>query len=313
MEAIRIHKFGGPDVLEVDDVEKPVAGSGELLVQVMAASVSPVDYKIRGGGYDDAGQALPITLGRDLAGVVEEVGLDVDGFAIDNDVFALLGRDRGAYAQYVIVTPDEVARMPPSLSYVEAAAVPLAGLTAWQGLFDHGDLQSGQRVLIHGGAGGVGHLAVQFAKARGAFVATTASSEDIAFLSEIGADQVIDYQRQRFEEESSDFDLVYDLIGGETQDRSWGVLKRGGALITTLKEPSREEAQRRQLRAAHYMTVPNSTELAEIAGLIQSGRVKVRVQSVYPLSEAGQAQSALERGHVQGKIVLKSEQPAGTI
>jgi NADPH:quinone reductase-like Zn-dependent oxidoreductase len=303
---MRIHKFGGSDVLQRDDVEKPFAEAGELLVLVMAASVNPVDFKMRAGGYAAQEQSLPITLGRDLAGTVEQVGRDVTGFAIGDDIFALLGRDRGAYAEYVIVKPEEAARKPGNLGFVEAAAVPLAGLTAWQGLFDHGGLQSGQRVLIHGGAGGVGHLAVQFAKAHGAFVATTASAGDAEYLRGIGADQVIDHKSQRFEDEISDIDVVYDLIGGETQTRSWDVLKPGGILVSTLAEPSQEEAQRRGLRGVHYMTEPDAGELARIADLIEAGKVKPAVQSTFPLESAGPAQDALEHGHVRGKIVLSS-------
>ncbi|HVW92284.1 MAG TPA: NADP-dependent oxidoreductase [Devosia sp.] len=242
MEAMRIHEFGGPDVLQRDDVQRPAAGPGELLVRVAAASVNPVDFKMRAGGYSRQQQDLPITLGRDLAGTVEQVGPGVSGFSTGDEIFALLGRDRGTYAEYVLVKPEEAARKPKNLSFIEAAAVPLAGLTAWQGLFDQGGLAAGQRVLIHGGAGGVGHLAVQFAKAHGAFVATTASAQDADYLRGIGADEVIDYKNQRFEDELSGMDLVYDLIGGETQARSWDVLKPGGIIVSTLGEPSQEEA-----------------------------------------------------------------------
>lgn len=305
MEAMRIHEFGGPDVLRRDEIQRPAAGPGELLVRVVAASVNPVDFKMRAGGYSRQEQSLPITLGRDLAGTVEQVG-GVAGFAAGDEIFALLGRDRGAYAEYVVVKPGEAARKPKSLSFIEAAAVPLAGLTAWQGLFDQGGLQAGQRVLIHGGAGGVGHLAVQFAKARGAFVATTASAQDADYLRRIGADQVIDYKNQRFEEEVSDMDLVYDLIGGETQTRSWDVLKPGGIIVSTLGEPSQEEARKRGMRGVRYMAEPNAAELTEIARLIEEGKVKPAVQSTFPLEKAGAAQDALEHGHVRGKIVLSN-------
>ena len=303
MRAIRIHKFGGPEVLQLDEVSVPKAGPGELLVQVMAASVNPVDYKIRAGGYPNHGP-MPLTMGRDLAGVVEAVGSGVPKFSIGDDVFALLGRDRGGYADFTIVKAEEAAKKPDALSDAVAAGLALAGLTAWQGLFDHGRLEAGQRVLIHGGAGGVGHLAVQFAKLRGAFVAVTGSEQDLDFLKGLGADQVIDYKSQRFEQEVQDIDLVFDLIGGETRDRSWDVLKGGGMLVSTLGAPDEAEASRRGVRSAGYMAQPNPAQLEEMAQLVESGKVEVKIQKTYPLAQAAEAQRAMETSHVQGKIVL---------
>jgi NADPH:quinone reductase-like Zn-dependent oxidoreductase len=305
MEAIRIHKFGGPDVLQREDVDKPVPAGGEMLVQVMAASVNPVDFKIREGNRGDE-SALPMTLGRDLAGVVEQVGNEVSGFAVGDDIFALLGHGRGAYAEYVLVLPQEAAPKPGNLSYVEAAAVPLVALTAWQGIFDHGGLEAGQRLLVHGGAGGVGHMAVQLAKARGAWVAATAAGEDLDFLRSIGADQAIDYQTQRFEDEVSDIDVVFDLVAGETQARSWAVLKPGGIIVSTLTEPPQDEARRRGMRGTRYVAEANGPELLEIARLIEEGKVRPRVQSTFPLDRAAEAQEALEHGHTRGKIVLEA-------
>jgi NADPH:quinone reductase-like Zn-dependent oxidoreductase len=304
MEAIRIHKFGGPEVLERDDLDKPVPAGGEMLVQVMAASVNPVDFKIREGNHADE-SGLPMTLGRDLAGVVEHLGTDGAGFAIGDDIFALLGHDRGAYAEYVLVRPEEAAPKPRNLSYVEAAAIPLAALTAWQGIFDHGGLEAGQRLLVHGGAGGVGHMAVQLAKAHGAWVVATAAAEDLDFVRSIGADQVIDYKQQRFEQEVSGIDVVFDLVAGETQARSWAVLKPGGIIVSTLQEPSKDEAARRGMRGVHYMAKPNGEELIRIARLIEEGKVRPRVQSTFPLDRVAEAQQELEHGHTRGKIVLE--------
>ena len=208
-----------------------------------AASVNPVDSKMREGKFplvpDDA---LPLILGRDLCGVVEAVGAGVNEIKRGEAVFALLGYDRGAYAQEVIVKRGEWARMPGNLTAVEAAAVPLAALTAWQGMIDYGHLKSGQRVLIHGGAGGVGHFAIQIAKAKGCWVATTCAGEDIDFVRGLGADTAIDYEKEKFEALLSDIDLVYDLIGGETQERSYQVLKQNGALISTREEPDKAKA-----------------------------------------------------------------------
>jgi NADPH:quinone reductase-like Zn-dependent oxidoreductase len=305
MHAIRIHKFGGPEVLEDDTLPLPVPKGDEILVRVVAASVNPVDGKIREGKFARVNdEALPVTMGRDLSGVVESCGPAVQGVAPGESLFALLDYDRGAYAQHVIVKPGEWTRKPEKLSHVEAAAVPLAALTAWQGMIDQGGLKSGQRVLIHGGAGGVGHLAIQIAKAKGAWVATTCSGEDLDFVRGLGADQAIDYKTEKFEDRLADIDLVYDLIGGETQDRSFQVLKQGGALISTLQEPDKAKAIYKNITIAHYMAKPDADELSEIAALLQKGSIKPVVHAVFELENAAQAETALAKDHVRGKIVL---------
>jgi NADPH:quinone reductase-like Zn-dependent oxidoreductase len=305
MHAIRIHKFGGPEVLENDTLPLPVPKNDQLLVRIVAASVNPVDGKIREGKFAAVNdEALPVTLGRDLSGVVEGCGPAAQGITKGEAIFALLGYDRGAYAQHVLVKPDEWARKPENLSHVEAAAVPLAALTAWQGMIDNGGLQSGQRVLIHGGAGGVGHLAIQIAKAKGAWVATTCSGKDLDFVRGLGADKAIDYKTEKFENNLSDIDLVYDLVGGETQERSFKVLKQGGALISTLQEPDKAKALYKNITIAHYMTKPNAAELSEIAELLRKGNIKPVVHATYSLEDAGKAEIALAQDHVLGKIVL---------
>ena len=246
-----------------------------------------------------------MTLGRDVSGTVESIGAKVQWLKLGDAVYALLGPDRGAFAEYVAVKAAEAAPKPARLSHPEAAAVPLAALTAWQGLFDHGGLQAGQRVLIHGAAGGVGHFAVQFAKARGATVLTTVSSSDLNFVRELGADQAIDYKAERFEEIARDIDLVFDLVGGETQDRSWTVLKPGGILVSTLGEPSQKEAKEHRARGVGYMAQPNAGQLTEIAQLIDSGKVRPIVAATSPLNAAGLAELLQEVGHVHGKLVLE--------
>lgn len=304
MKAIRIHSFGGPESLRLEQLDTPQPRAGELLVKVQAASVNPVDFKIREGKYPPVkAESLPLVLGRDIAGVVEACG---EGMALEKGaaVYAMLGMGRGGYEEYAIVQQDEAARMPGNLSFVEAAAVPLAGLTAWQGLFDHGGLQEGQRVLIHGAAGGVGHFALQFAKAKGAWAAVTVSSHDLELVRELGADQIIDYKSQRFEQEISEIDLVFDLIGGDTLKRSWSVLRDGGALISTLEEPRAEE-QGRGLRGARFTAQPSGLQLAEIGRLIEAGKVLPLIQNVFPLDQAAAAQTSLEKDHVRGKIVLE--------
>jgi NADPH:quinone reductase-like Zn-dependent oxidoreductase len=305
MKAVRLHRFGGPEALSLDDIERPNPDAGEALVRVHAASVNPVDFKIRQGHFPVVkAEDLPVVLGRDIAGVVELCGPGVICKAGD-EVYAMPGMDQGAYAEYVVVKGGEFAIKPANLNFIEAAAVPLAGLTAWQGLFDEGDLKEGQRALIHGGAGGVGHLAIQFAKAKGAWVATTVSAADIDFARSLGADQVIDYKAQRFEDEVDKVDLVFDLVAGETQNRSWAVIKEGGALVSTLQKPDEALARLHNVRGQVTMTKPNASELTEIARLIEEGSVRPRVQRTFPLAEAAAAQQALEKERPRGKIVLE--------
>jgi NADPH:quinone reductase-like Zn-dependent oxidoreductase len=306
MKAIRIHGFGGREVLELDDLPIPQPGEDDLLVRIHAASVNPVEYKIRRGTVPWVSrEMLPLPLGRDLSGTVESVGAQVAAFGEGEAVYAMLGDiDRGSYAEYVLVRPNEAAPKPARLSHIEAAAVPLAALTAWQGLFDHGHLEAEQTVLIHGGSGGVGHFAIQFAKVRGAIVLTTVSAQNLEFVGELGADRAIDYQSQRFEEIARDVDLVLDLVGGETQERSWSVLKPGGILVSALGEPSRQKAMQRGVHAVGYRAQANGGQLAEIGRLIDQGKVRPVVMATYPLAEARRAHEQLERGHVRGKIVL---------
>jgi NADPH:quinone reductase-like Zn-dependent oxidoreductase len=213
-------------------------------------------------------------LGRDVSGEIAAAGDDVSSFLIGDEVFAFLSPEHGGYEEFVLAKSDEVAAMPKSLDAIGAAAVPLAGITAWQGLFDHGGLRSGQRVLIHGGAGGVGHFAIQFAKAKGAWVAVTVSSGDKEFATDLGADQVIDYKLERFEDLVEPVDLVFDLIGGETQQRSFAVIKPEGALISTLQEPDKARAAELNIRVGRYTAQPNGAQLQEIAELIDQGKVK---------------------------------------
>ena len=304
MKAMRIHEFGGPEVLRVEEVPVPQPQADEVLIKIHAASVNPVDYKTRAGKYFMVKSAdLPVTLGRDFCGVVESDNASAQ-IRKGTDVFGLLGRDRGSYAEYIVAKAGEFAPKPATLDHIQAAAVPLAALTAWQGLFDQGGLKSGQRVLIHGGGGGVGNMAIQLAKAKGAWVATTCSTSDLDFVRELGADQAIDYKKEKFEAEVSDIDLVYDLIGGDTQERSFAVLKRGGALVSTLKEPDKNKAREKDLRVSSYGAAPNASQLAEIGHLIDMKKVRPIVARTFKLEDAGRAQTFLENEHVQGKVVL---------
>jgi NADPH:quinone reductase-like Zn-dependent oxidoreductase len=306
MKAIRIHGFGYPEVLELDEVPVPRPGENELLVRLHAASVNPIDYKIRRGAMPGiTPDVLPLTLGRDGSGTIDGIGPGMNAFRLGDPVYALLGGvDRGTYAEYVVLKAGEPAPKPMRLSHIEAAAVPLAALTAWQGLFDHGQLQAGQTVLIHGGSGGVGHFAIQFAKVTGATVLTTVSGRNADFVRELGADRAIDYQSERFEEIAKDVDLVLDLVAGDTRDRSWPVLKRGGMLVSALGEPPQDKAMQAGVRGVGFRAQANGAQLVEIGRLIDAGKVRVVVSEVYPLADARQAQQRLETGHVRGKIAL---------
>lgn len=305
--AVRISWFGGTDALMIDPSEIPRPVDDEVLVRVVAASVNPVDTKIRAGTYPAVQDTdLPMILGRDLAGTIEAVGTRAHYMLSEGEkVFAFIGQDRGAQSDYVVVRATELVAAPKSVDLVHAAAVPLAAITAWQGMFDHGGLQAGQRILIHGGAGGVGHLAIQIAKAKGAIVATTCSGEDLEFVRSIGADIAIDYKTERFEDVVSDLDVVFDLIGGETQARSFAVIREGGIIVSTLQAPDPEKAAAHKIRAApRYTAEPNAAQLGEIADLIDAGKIRINVAETFPLQDVRKAHERLERGGVRGKIVL---------
>lgn len=304
MKVVRMHDFGEPEVLALEDEPIPHPHADEVLVRVSAASINPVDYKMRSGGYVEEAPEK-IQLGRDIAGTVEQCGADVTRFRPGDRVFAMLPRDRAGYAEYVAVKAAYCVRVPECLSDAEAAAVPLAAITAWQGLFDHGGLTSGQHVLVHGGGGGVGHFAIQLAHAAGARVSTTVSEDDLAFARELGADQVIDYKAERFEDRVDHVDLVFDLVSGLTQDRSFGVLREGGVLVSSLTEPSHEMAREHHVRATNFMAQPNARELEQVSAWISQGKVRPMVDAQLPLEEVANAQRILETEHVQGKIVLQ--------
>lgn len=304
MNAARIHQFGGPDVIHMESVEIPTPAPDEVLIQVGAASINPVDYKIREGQFPPVqADQLPLTLGRDLAGIVQAVGSRVGNVRKGDAVFSMVGAD-GSYADYALVKASYVAPVPPKLDFATAASIPLAAQTAWQALFDHGGLQHEQSVLIHGASGGVGHFAVQLAKAAGATVYATASAENIEFLRALGADLAIDYEAQHFEDICQDIDLVVDLVAGETQERSWGVLRDGGILVSTLSEPKSERPEAQGKIGKFFLVEPDGVQLEKIARLIESGRVRPVLSKTFPLEEVAEAQDFLEHSHVKGKVVL---------
>jgi NADPH:quinone reductase-like Zn-dependent oxidoreductase len=303
---VRFRCFGGKDVIETEELDVSQPDAGEVLVSVHAASVNPVDFKIRSGAYPAVrNDRLPYTPGRDVSGVVEKCGAQAERFKIGDEVLGIVGIHGGGYAEHVAVSERALAAKPSGLDHIHAAAIPLAGQTAWQGLFRHGRLKQGQSVLIHGGSGGVGHFAIQFAKAKGVRVFTTVSTDNVQFARDLGADVVIDYKKQRFEEHVSDLDMVFDLIDGETRERSWKLLKKGGVLVSTLTEPSQEKASRFGVRAFRYTVEADGEELAKIVELVAAGKVKPYVRKTFSLESAADAMAAVEDGHSVGKVVLK--------
>jgi NADPH:quinone reductase-like Zn-dependent oxidoreductase len=308
MKAVRLHDYGGPEVLRYEDAPKPEPGAGEVLVRVHAAGINPVDWKIRQGYLKAVRQyPMPLIVGWDFSGVVESVGAGVTQWKPGDEVYGRPDLARsGTYAECFVVRESEIQRKPKSVDHVQAAAIPLAALTAWQALFEAGGVAAGQRVLIHAAAGGVGSFAVQFAKLKGAHVSATASARNHAYLKDLGADQVIDYNTTRFENVVSDIDMVLDPLGGETRARSWKVLKKGGILVSILgPPPSEDDAKAAGARSALMLVKPSQPQLAEIASLVDSGKLKVHIEAVFPLAEAAKAHELSQTEHVRGKIVLR--------
>jgi len=302
LKAIRIHETGKPACLREEDIPEPKPGADEYLIRVYAAGVNPVDTKIRSGKFPRFKPVLPAILGRDVAGTIVAKGPDAREFAVGDEVIGLLDYDRGAYAEFTVASARELARRPEGVSRKEAAALPVAALTAWQALFEHGKLRAHQRVLIHGASGGVGHFAVQLAVWRGARVTATCGAEDVAFVRGLGAEQAIDYRATLFEKQVKGLDLVLDLVAGETRQRSWGVLKAGGILVSTLPGP--EPERRTDVSGREVVLYASSEPLARIAELVAAGKVKVHIDRSFTLADAAKAHRYLEEEHARGKTIL---------
>src|SRR5213080_2454830 len=307
MKAIVVHEYGGPEVLKYQDAPRPAPKEDQVLVRVIAAGVNPVDDASRSEKYAKFfGITLPFIPGYDIAGVVEKTGANITKFKAGDSVYAYLNlKDGGGYAEYAVATEVEAAPKPKSISFVEAAAVPVVALTAWQALIDTSKLSAGQTVLIHGGSGGVGTFAVQIAKARGAKVIATASTANQDLLKQLGADVAIDYTKQKFEDIDKDVDVVIDTVVEDTLARSDGVVKKGGFIVSLVARPDRAELEKHGIRGAPMSVVPNSDDLAEMTKLIDAKKVKVIVSQTFPLSDAVKAQEQAATGHTRGKIVLK--------
>ena len=307
MKAIRMHTRGGPELLAYEDAPRPALQPGDALVRVIATSITKTELTWDETYTDCDGQPrIPTIPGHEFAGIVDTLASETVGVSVGDAVYALSSFCRnGSAAELIATRAADLAPKPRSLNFEQAAAVPLAGLTAWQALFDHAQIERGSRVLVHGAAGGVGTYAVQLANWKGAEVIATASAKDHNFLGELGASKVIDYNHEHFEEKVKDVDMVLDTVGGETQERSWGVLRHGGILISVVGPVAAEKAASLGLRAAFFIVEPNRAQLIQMGDLIDKGTLRVIVGAVLPLGRAREAFEQASTGHKRGKIVLQ--------
>src|SRR5215469_2657451 len=312
MRAVVAHEYGPPDVLKIEQVPRPEPADDEVLVRVIASSVNPADPLTLSGKYaKEFGTHLPLIAGYDIAGVVEKTGANITQLKVGDAVYGY-PTFGGGWADYVNVKEWEVAAKPKSLNFVEAAAVPMGALTAWQSLVDVAKLQPGQTILIHGGSGGVGSFAVQIAKARGARIIATASTANQDLLKQLGADVAVDYTKTKFEDAAKDVDAVLDPVGKDTLARSYGVVKKGGIVMSLVARPDPVELKKRGIRGAAISVHPDAEDLTQIAQLIDAGKIKPIVTQVLPLSEAVAAQQQAATHHTRGKVVLRiADEPKG--
>ncbi len=302
MKAVVINEYGDNSVLHYTDLKRPEPKEGEVLVKVHAAGVNPVGWKIRGGMGQRLGLTLLVVLGGEIAGTIEAVGTSVENFQKGDAVYGII--KSGAFAEYAIARAADIVLKPSSLDFTNAAAVPLGALTAWQAIFDLANLGQGQKILITGASGEVGSLAVQLAKAKGAHVTGTASGRNAEFVRGLGADEFVDYTQQPFEEVVKEMDVVFDTVGGDTFQKAFHTLKKGGFLVTSVAFPA-DEAQRFGVSAARVQCKPDAEQLAAIRDLVEAGKLKAHVATVLPLAEIKQAFELSEGRRTRGKIVLQ--------
>lgn len=314
MKAVTISQFGGPEELHLSSVPIPKPAPHEVQIQIEYTAVNPVDWKVREGYLSKRlPHHFPLIPGWDAAGKISSVGSSVKNFKVGDEVYAYCRKDtveEGTYAQFITVAAENVARKPKNINFAEAASIPLAGLTAWQALFDVGKLQKGQTALIHAGAGGVGSLAIQLAKWAGAKVITTASQDKADYVKKLGADLIIDYQNENFVDRikkacPKGIDLVFDMIGGETLAESATLLKKGGVLVSLLEKLDEAEVKSLGIHSEYVFVRPNGQELADITDLVEKGFIQVPFLEEMPLRDAAKAQEKVRQGHTKGKIVLR--------
>lgn len=307
MKAIVLEQYGSAELLHYKEVNKPEIEANDLLIEIKAASVNPIDWKIREGYLTRAIQyESPVILGWDAAGIVKDIGPGVTKFSIGDEVFTSPDlRRKGTYAEYVAVNENEVAMKPSNLSFEEAASIPLVGLTAWTGLIDTANMKASDRVLIQAGAGGVGTFAIQLAKSMGCWVAATCSGKNVEFLKELGVDQVINYEVEKFEDVLDPVDIVLETMDGEIQNRSFQVMKKGGHLISTNGPPNMLLAKQYEVKAQAITRSTDGNKLAKISELLENKEILPVVGKVLNLSEIQEAHNLIQTGHTRGKIVLK--------
>ncbi len=313
MKTAIINRFGPPNVLEIKELEKPVPNDNQVLIKIKFAGINPVDTKVRAGTSGISKQLqLPAILGFDVSGIIENVGKNVTGFKTGDEVFGCIGFPAlgKTYAEFAVADPKLITKKPSNISFEEAAAVPLAGLTAYQAINEHLKIAEGQKVLIQAAAGGVGHLAVQFAKLNGAFVAGTASGENEDFLKSLGVDQFINYKKEKFEDVFKNGDAVLDAMGGEILYRSFSCVKKGGRLVclpSSTKNDARaiELAQQHEVQMIWPMMHPDGEEMALIAGLLEQKKLKVKIDKIFGLDEIVEAHKAIETHDTDGKVIVQ--------
>lgn len=306
MKAARIHKFGHADIVMIEDIPRPTIKKDHVLIEVYASSINPIDSAIREGALEQMTPlTLPLTLGYDLSGVVEEVGEGVKGFNVGDKVYgqaSILSGGSGAFAQYTVTHSDHICKIPSNISFIEAAVIGLTGTSALEALLEHIQLSANQKILIHGGAGGIGTIAIQIAKYIGAYVATTATNDGMPYASKLGANEVIDYKNESFEERLFDYDAVLDTVGGETYAKSFKILKKGGVILSMIETPDDKLMKQFEVKAMYQGTNVNTQHLTKLKELIEEGIVTVHVDKSYPIDQIQDAFVAKENEHVHGKI-----------
>ncbi|MDP9287735.1 MAG: NADP-dependent oxidoreductase [Thermoproteota archaeon] len=309
MKAVQIKKYGGSEVVETNQsAPEPIVSAGKVLVIVKAAGVNPVDWKIREGNMQQMILLqFPSTLGMDFSGVIKQVGEGISAFKQGDEVYgqaAVITGGSGAFAEMALANGETIAHKPKSLSHAEAAGLPVVGVSAWQALVENIGLSKDQKILIHGGAGGIGSIAIQLAKHLGGYVATTVDTKDRQFVQELGANQMIDYKAQNFEDILHDYDSVLDTVGGEMYRRSFKVLKKGGIIVSMLEQPNSELINQYGVKAIFQFTQVNGERLTKVAQWVDQNNIRVNVEKTFSLDEAGKALDYQKDVHPRGKIVL---------
>lgn len=308
MKAAQLIQYGGKEAIKINDVPQPSAAEGEILVEVRAAGVNPFDWKVQAGYMKNSMPLqLPVTMGGDFAGIVIAVGNGVSQFKKDDEVFGqanVFAGNSGSFAEFALTKPTSIAYKPKKLNFIEAGSLPLAGVSAVQAIIEYIKLKKGQKILIHGGAGGIGSVAIQIAKHIGAYVITTVSTNDINFVKELGADEVIDYKAQKFENTVKDIDSVFDTVGGETTNRSIQVLKNGAVLVSMVNPADEELAKAKNITVVTQFTQVTTERLEKLSELVENGAIIPHLEKTFPLEEAAQALDYLKNTPPKGKIVI---------